>query len=391
MDDARARSLLESVLAAPADDAARLVYADHLIERGDPHGELIQVECALATLPATDPRRVELGERLRVLRLAVYPRIAPLVEHATFTTRRGFLDTVELDAQAVPRLIGPLLAAHPVRRLAILVRDDADVDHVAALALPPALEVALIGDSRTALPLALDRPAAARVFEARRLVQLENVTAPAEGWLALLAAPACARARTLDLGLSEVPARVIAALADPAMMPALVDLDLRTTFDLALTPDDLAAIGARLERLAELAWSRADALRDNLIALLSRASLLELDYRRTTATRAILDALAASPSAVSLRALGVWIDGPALLAEILDAPHLRDLAHLHLEPVPEPSDLAELARIVRAHVGRPLVIHWDRAPLALRETAPTLFAVPPPRSNQRGQTRPLRR
>lgn len=40
-------SLLEAIWATPDDDAPRLVYADFLTERGDPRGELIQVECAL--------------------------------------------------------------------------------------------------------------------------------------------------------------------------------------------------------------------------------------------------------------------------------------------------------------------------------------------------------
>src|SRR5256885_1062335 len=42
------------IVAAPDDDRPRLVYADHLMERGDPQGELIAVQCALARHDATD-------------------------------------------------------------------------------------------------------------------------------------------------------------------------------------------------------------------------------------------------------------------------------------------------------------------------------------------------
>ena len=48
---------LEAIRAAPDDDVPRLVYADWLEERGEPLGEFIRVQCALARLPADDPAR----------------------------------------------------------------------------------------------------------------------------------------------------------------------------------------------------------------------------------------------------------------------------------------------------------------------------------------------
>jgi uncharacterized protein (TIGR02996 family) len=44
--------LLRAIAAAPDDDAPRLVYADWLEQQGDPRGELIVVQCALAALEA---------------------------------------------------------------------------------------------------------------------------------------------------------------------------------------------------------------------------------------------------------------------------------------------------------------------------------------------------
>jgi uncharacterized protein (TIGR02996 family) len=41
-------ALRAAVYAAPDDDAPRLVLADYLLERGDPRGELIHVQCAIA-------------------------------------------------------------------------------------------------------------------------------------------------------------------------------------------------------------------------------------------------------------------------------------------------------------------------------------------------------
>jgi uncharacterized protein (TIGR02996 family) len=51
------KELLAAIVRAPDDDAPRLVYADWLQERGDPRGELIQLQCEAARLPIADPRR----------------------------------------------------------------------------------------------------------------------------------------------------------------------------------------------------------------------------------------------------------------------------------------------------------------------------------------------
>ena len=41
---------LKTVLDHPADDAPRLAYADWLDGQGDPRGEFIRVQCALAAM-----------------------------------------------------------------------------------------------------------------------------------------------------------------------------------------------------------------------------------------------------------------------------------------------------------------------------------------------------
>lgn len=55
---------LAAIRAAPDDDAPRLVYADWLIERGDPRGELIQLQCRLASeaLPNATRRKMRIAE-----------------------------------------------------------------------------------------------------------------------------------------------------------------------------------------------------------------------------------------------------------------------------------------------------------------------------------------
>ena len=47
----------EAVLAAPDDDAPRLVFADFLTGEGDPRGEFIALQCRLAATPDDEARR----------------------------------------------------------------------------------------------------------------------------------------------------------------------------------------------------------------------------------------------------------------------------------------------------------------------------------------------
>lgn len=61
--DASRDSLLAAVLAAPDDDRPRRVYADWLLDQGDPRGEFILVQCALAQLEEEDLRTPELRMR----------------------------------------------------------------------------------------------------------------------------------------------------------------------------------------------------------------------------------------------------------------------------------------------------------------------------------------
>lgn len=60
-------SFLQSIREDPDDDAMRLIYADWLEERGDPHGEFIRVQVELARTPPSDPRVPEWKQRQREL------------------------------------------------------------------------------------------------------------------------------------------------------------------------------------------------------------------------------------------------------------------------------------------------------------------------------------
>src|SRR5206468_7966092 len=66
-------AFIQAIIADPDDDAPRLIYADWLDERGDPRGEFIRVQCALARMDEWDPRRWDLKRREQDL-LAAHKR-----------------------------------------------------------------------------------------------------------------------------------------------------------------------------------------------------------------------------------------------------------------------------------------------------------------------------
>ena len=126
-------ALLQAVYDAPADDAPRLVYADALLERGDPRGELITAQIRLATSYAIADR--ELRQREKELVTAHGKQwlgeLAPVVMSG-YRFERGFLAECRVDNRHIDRvrkLVGhpawstvhtiagsALIALHPIMR-----------------------------------------------------------------------------------------------------------------------------------------------------------------------------------------------------------------------------------------------------------------------------------
>ncbi|MDQ3299533.1 MAG: TIGR02996 domain-containing protein, partial [Myxococcota bacterium] len=133
-DDASAH-LLAEILADPARDAARLVYADHLIEHGDPRGELVHVQCKLENLPWDDPARRPLERQVSDL-LAVDEtawtrdvRALGFTDHLhQVNLRRGFVERVTVGAEQAPTLVPALRAITPLREVHARLRDVASID-----------------------------------------------------------------------------------------------------------------------------------------------------------------------------------------------------------------------------------------------------------------------
>ena len=153
----------QRIRAYPDDDTPRLIYADWLDERGDPRGEFIRVQIALArlagrntcsSLPGTmvstltclgpslageqSPRQAEL--RRREFLLLSRHRQEWLAPFRGWTSgeefRRGFVESVKITARAFLAHAPRLFALTPLRQVQIL-----DLDHWAeSLAACPFLD-----------------------------------------------------------------------------------------------------------------------------------------------------------------------------------------------------------------------------------------------------------
>jgi uncharacterized protein (TIGR02996 family) len=61
----------QAIIADPTDDSPRLIYADWLEERGDPRGEFLRAQTALARMPKKDKDYGSLQKRLKELRSVI--------------------------------------------------------------------------------------------------------------------------------------------------------------------------------------------------------------------------------------------------------------------------------------------------------------------------------
>lgn len=130
-----ASQLLAEILADPASEAARLVYADHLIEVGDPRGELVHAQCKFEKTEWDDPARRAIDERIADL-LAMHEtawtrdvRALGFDDHLQqVSLRRGFVEKVSIAAQDAARLVPALRAITPLRELNITSKDGRHVE-----------------------------------------------------------------------------------------------------------------------------------------------------------------------------------------------------------------------------------------------------------------------
>jgi uncharacterized protein (TIGR02996 family) len=134
-------AFLQAVCDAPDDEGLRLIFADWLEERDAPRGEFIRVQCALARLPAADPRRAGLRGRERELLAAHEDEWAGPLAHLVdgWEFRQGFIEQVILTPRAFLDLGERLFRLAPVRHVHLYRCNDISAEEVEALIRCPLL------------------------------------------------------------------------------------------------------------------------------------------------------------------------------------------------------------------------------------------------------------
>jgi len=302
-DEAQAASLLQAILADPASDQPRLVYGDWLIERGDPAGELIAVQCALARLPRDAPEHQKLTVRQNQLlkalarawgagwtfsrgELELKHRVDHGVYHDMEQLRcrfgRGFIDHVDAQYNVLRARIDWLVRAAPLLGSLRVRAYRGQVPALEAVGLldrlPPlrALAVSHCGDS----------------------VELVRALAEGERFAPL-------RSLSLEYGHHNRRSDELELLARSEVLAGLRELDLYT-------------YGLSAEHVRQLADARF-----RLRSLLLNDSALGVDGAR---------ALCDSPAFGELEVLGLYNNGleGEGVAALAGSPHLGKLTSLDL-------------------------------------------------------------
>ena len=351
---------MAQILVDPDDDRPRLVYADYLMHHGDPRGELIAVQCALARHAATceDVGPLEpLVRRERAL-LDTYGKAWTLdaetrLEYwGQFGFRRGFIETLTFNGGYARTHERVREAAPLLRSLAV-----AGLDDLAGSSALEGIEELTIRSGFPKLRELHDLAASPHIARLRRLgfvyanpsqkelftfvslpLQLDELSMgfygePFYGRLMLEQIAKTPHRRSLrTLRIRWLRRLGIVRELGPAL-PNLETLHLENA---DLSADDLHAIVAAFPKLVTLDIGDNEARIEKLDLpglLASAPSLRRLRFSRLGLTDEHAIALAGSPAAARLVALDLSTNhiGDAGALALTNSPHLANLRRLGLE------------------------------------------------------------
>jgi uncharacterized protein (TIGR02996 family) len=367
-----AEAFLQRIRAYPDDDAPRLIYADWLEERGDPRGEFIRVQLALARQDddGGHPREVaEVRSRWErrerdLLEAHRETWTAPLQGLATGAKfRRGFIEEVNVTARQLVERAHELFAIGPIRHLRLL---DVGSHLTAALQCPylGRLNALTIHAQHAGEPLA--RAVAQCSYLSRlKLLCLSRNRLDADAVAHLAASPVLANLEELDLSENELGEAGARTLAASPQLGQLRRLEVRANQIGPMGAESLAA-STRLGNLTHLGLAENEVGSPRIKSLTTPQSFLRvprLDFSTNSLTPAGLEVilprsglpgeldrlqelnlshnelgtegarlLAASPRLAGVRVLrligcGIDDDGARALAQ---SPHLNGIEELDL-------------------------------------------------------------
>jgi uncharacterized protein (TIGR02996 family) len=353
-------AFLQDILEHPADDGPRLVFADWLEERGAPEdrarAEFIRVQFALRDLPADDPRRQQLEERERDLRVAHEAAwTAPLrrlplewkrdygAVGPSWEFRRGFVEKVAVEAEAFLRIADALFRLAPVQEVRL------SYDSQARRASQPSALVRLANSPHlerlTALELEAIRPLEHEVQAlagSPHLTRLEALCLTREiltaEWLPhWWKAPFLPRVATLRLR-GAAPSNGL-GISELLQSPAVAGLQTLDLSDTGVTTAEMWAVASspHLDRLATLRLAR-NPLDTRYLSYLyqrpprGRPGLRTLDLSSCGLDAAAIRLMAESSLAHGLETLDLAHNrlGDAGVQALAESPHLGGLRRLNL-------------------------------------------------------------
>jgi uncharacterized protein (TIGR02996 family) len=264
-------TLLAQVLASPADDEPRRVYADWLTQRGDPRGEFIALQLRDTGSPEDAKLRDAAWELEKQYREAWVPKVKGLRINGFV---RGFPEHVHFVGDDFAAGAAALMRSLPVVRVSLRKATDAHLERLAGLP------------------------------ELARLERLDLEGLHDEGFQALVASPNLSQLGALEVSQGALGPASMRALADASVAKSLRFLSVHRN---PLEDAGLAAVARwpaagrlRTLRLTECAFG-GEGLRELLASpLFSQLEELSVASNRAAAG---LGALARLPRASELRRL----------------------------------------------------------------------------------------
>ncbi|MBA2538096.1 MAG: TIGR02996 domain-containing protein [Deltaproteobacteria bacterium] len=227
--------LLAQILANPADDQARQVYADWLTEQGDPRGELITLQYALASASGSQKRELEKRTNELLKKHARTWAKEAMQNAKEYELRKGFVGMVKMTGAMWGAKGARLFAHDPIEELLISKPNAAGLKAIAAA--PHTAKLQLIQNSSPVwLQSAKDVAAFAELFkskyvgavrELRFFVDHDRYLAPTPDLSALFAGVKLAGTKRLEIGFGPTLAAGYEQLAK-LDAPALEELAIRS-------------------------------------------------------------------------------------------------------------------------------------------------------------------
>jgi uncharacterized protein (TIGR02996 family) len=384
----QAEAFFQAILADPENDAPRLIYSDWLEERGNPRGEFIRVQCALAAMKADDPRRSELQTREKELfqqHSQGWREEVPAwaARHGTF--RRGFLAEVRCTAKAFLKGAAGLFRRAPVHELVL----GFGMGEMPSVADSPWLA------RLTRLRMSLDDPAAGILGRSPhlgnlRILDLSMGRIADDGAKALATSPHLTRLTELYLHGNEIGGGGVEALAASPHLCNLHLLHLGGNRNLRDRGAEALASATHLRELSELGLWYCNITGPGAAALARSTRLPGLTSLKL-ANNAVGDegaiALAESPHLARLETLDLRLNqiGDAGAQGLANARSLTNLTELELgnNPITDAGVLALAASTRLVSLRSLRLLHTrasDAGALALANSALPIVSVQLPHS-----------